>query len=406
MPPAARNVPPRDRHGPKSAREFFESYTRDLSSRDLERLFTSEAPEAYRFFARGIDEDSLAALPWHRRTVRRGKQFFMAFTARLSPARRALYGVAVVMALIGLVQLSLQGLTLTFVAFTPWGLSLPVPVLVFREGTLWLAGAFALLNLLVMLEVADRLTLKHDLEVARDIQMTMLPREMVTGGGLQAYGFSRPANTVGGDFYDVLQMPDGRVVLALGDVSGKGSPAALLMALVLAILRTLVDEGLPPEAIAQRLNSQVGRHAPGGRFVTLCLAVYDPLTGGLRYVNAGHPPPLLRRQAEGGFERLTDGGIALGMFELASYTTGVATLDEGDVLVFYSDGVTEAENAAGVPLDESGLQTVIARHWRDDAAVLGQAIVRVVESHSDAARLADDVTVLAVRRPMLSPQVV
>lgn len=394
------------RTGPASAREFFEAYTRDLSSRDLERLFTSETPEAYRFFARGIDERSLAALPWHRRTALRAKQFFLAFTGRLSPARRALYGIAVLMALIGMVQLSLQGLSLGFVPLSPVGISLPVPVIVFREGTLWLAGGFLLLNLLVLLEVADRLTLKHDLEVARDIQMTMLPRETVTGGGLEAYGSSRPANTVGGDFYDVLPMPDGRLVLALGDVSGKGSPAALLMALVLAILRTLVDEALPPDAIAQRLNAQVARRAPGGRFVTLCLAVYDPLTGHLRYVNAGHPPPLVRRGTDERFERLCEGGIALGMFELASYTTGETTLDEGDVLVFYSDGVTEAEDASGTPFDESGLQSVITHYGRDDAATLGKAIVRAVEMHSEAARLADDVTVLAVRRPVPVAQVV
>ncbi|HXE79251.1 MAG TPA: PP2C family protein-serine/threonine phosphatase [Vicinamibacterales bacterium] len=398
-PRRARNTPPR------SAREFFEAYTRDLNSRDLERLFTSETAEAYRFFAREIDERELAGLPWHRQAARRAKHLFMAFTARLSPARRALYGVSVLMALFGMVELTLQGLTLTFVEFWPFGFSVPVPVIVFREGTLWLVGGFLLLNLLVLLEVADRLTLKHDLEVARDIQMTMLPREMVSGGGVEAYGFSRPANTVGGDFYDVLQMPDGRLVLALGDVSGKGSPAALLMALVLAILRTLVDEGLSPDAVAQRLNTQVGRHAPGGRFVTLCLAVYDPRTGNLEYVNAGHPPPLLRRRLDGRFERLTEGGIALGMFELAAYTTGRCTLEEGDVLIFYSDGVTEAENAAGAPFDETGLQTVISHYWRDDAATLGRAIVGAVEAHSEAARLADDVTVLAVRRPVPNAEV-
>jgi serine phosphatase RsbU (regulator of sigma subunit) len=406
MAPATGSAPPRHRPPPRSAREFLESYTRDLTGRDLQRLFTSEAPEAYRYFAREIDEESLAALPWHRRAALRARQLFVAFTSRLSPARRALYGIAVVMAAIGLAQLSLRGLSLDTVTFTPFGFSLPLPVMVIQEGTLWLAGGFVLLNLLVLLEVADRLSLKHDLEVARDIQMTMLPRETVTGAGLEAFGFSRPANTVGGDFYDVLQMPDGRLVLALGDVSGKGSPAALLMALVLAILRTLVDDGLEPDAIARRLNTQISRHAPGGRFVTLCLAVYDPVTGRLRYVNAGHPPPLLRRRTGERFERLTDGGIALGMFELASYGTAEATLEEGDVLVFYSDGVTEAENAAGVPFDEAGLQSVIAWHWQDNAAALGKAILSAVETYSEAARLADDLTVLAVRRPVLAPEVV
>jgi sigma-B regulation protein RsbU (phosphoserine phosphatase) len=399
----AGNVPPRTRSSPASAREFFETYTRDLRSRDLERLFTSETRDAYRFFAKGIDEASLASLPWHLRSVQRVKQFFIAFTLRLSPARRALYGIAVVMAVIGVLKQSLHGISLAPVPLPAAGISIPFPVISFGDGALWVVAGFVLVNLLVLLEVADRLTLKHDLEVARDIQMTMLPRDMVTGMGLEAYGFSRPANTVGGDFYDVLSLADGRVVLALGDVSGKGSPAALLMALVLAIIRTLVDDGLSAEAIARRLNTQVARHAPGGRFVTLCLAVYDPASGRLEYVNAGHPPPLIRR-VHGGVERLTEGGIALGLFELASYTTGIATLDEGDLLVFYSDGVTEAEDAAGAPFDETRLVSVMARHSRDDAATLGRAILTSVEGYAGNTRFADDLTVLAVRRPAWAAQ--
>ena len=359
--------------------QFFDTYTRDLSGRDFKKLFTLETPQAYRFFARGIDEARLAALPWHIRLWQRCRDFFVAFTSRLSPARRALYGIAVLLAVFGIVRELHAG-----------------------NGAGWIVWSFLVMNLLVLLEVADRLSLKHDLEVAREIQMLMLPHEMVAGGGLEAYGYTRPANTVGGDFYDVLQMPDGRLLLALGDVAGKGSPAALLMALVLAILRTLVDEGAPPDAIARRLNLQVARHAPATRFVTLCIAVFDPSTGLLEYVNAGQTPPMLRR-ASGGYERLTEGGMALGMFELATYTAGRTSLAPGDVLVFYSDGITEAEDARGAPFDESGLQSVIAEHWWEDAAALGQAIVSAVDAHILETRLADDLTVLAARRPVPLP---
>ena len=365
----------------RAAWNFFETYTRDLNSRNFAQLFTLETPEAYRFFARTIDEESLAPLPWYLRIVQRCRQFFVAFTSRLSPARRALYGIGLLMGLIGLLSPN-----------------------EFPGRMAWVLGGFVAMNLLVLLEVADRLTLKRDLEVAREIQMTMLPREVVTGGGLEAYGYTRPANTVGGDFYDVLQMPDGRLLLALGDVAGKGSPAALLMALVLAILRTLVDEGLAPDAIAHRLNLQISRYAPRSRFVTLCLAMFDPVTGHLQYVNAGQTPPLMRR-ADGSFERLTEGGIALGMFELAAYATGRATMGIGDVLVFYSDGITEAEDARNVPFDEIGLQTVINAHWWEDAAGLGRAIVTAIEAHTENTRLADDLTVLAVRRPLPLPSI-
>jgi serine phosphatase RsbU (regulator of sigma subunit) len=378
--------------------DFLETYTRDLNSRDFRRLFTLETPEAYRFFARSIDEDALAHLPWHVRWWQRGRQFFVAFTSRLSPARRAIYGIALVLALFGLLMM-FQGIHVR--AIPPFGI--PVPALVWPDGAMWLFAGFLLMNLLVLLEVADRLTLKRDLEIAREIQLAMLPREMVTGGGLEAYGFTRPANTVGGDFYDVLQMPDGRLVIGLGDVSGKGSPAALLMALTLAMLRTLIDEGPPPPELMRRLNVQVSRHAPGSRFVTLCLAFFDPATGALEYINAGQTPPLLRR-ADGTIERLGEGGIALGMFELSTYTAGQSSLGQGDVLVFYSDGITEAESKAGVPFDEAGLQAVMARHWWEDAATLGKAIVKAVEDHAADTRLADDLTVLAIRRPIPIPK--
>jgi sigma-B regulation protein RsbU (phosphoserine phosphatase) len=391
------------RDAPRAGWEFFETYTRDLSRRDFKRLFTLETPEAYRFFARGIDETELKGQPWHVRAWRRCRAFFMAFTARLSPARRALYGIGLVMALFGILQ-QFHGIKVVRVPVIPFVLALPLPGLAWSEGTLWLVGGFLAMNLLVMLEVADRLTLKRDLEIARDIQRAMLPQEMVTGGGLEAYGFTRPANTVGGDFYDVLQMPDGRLVIALGDVSGKGSPAALLMALTLAILRTLVDEGLGPAALAQRLNVQVARHAPGSRFVTMFLAVFDPMTGALHYVNAGQNPPILRR-VSGALERLTSGGVALGMFELSAYTAGDTWLAPGDVLVLYSDGITEAENKQGVFFDESGLEEVINRHWWEDAATLGKAIVTSVEGHATDTRLADDLTVLAIRRPLPIPTV-
>jgi sigma-B regulation protein RsbU (phosphoserine phosphatase) len=391
------------RDAPRAGWEFFETYTRDLSRRDFKRLFTLETPEAYRFFARGIDESELKGQPWHVRAWRRCRAFFMAFTARLSPARRALYGIGLVMALFGILQ-QFHGIKVVRVPVIPFVLALPLPGLAWSEGTLWLVGGFLAMNLLVMLEVADRLTLKRDLEIARDIQRAMLPQEMVTGGGLEAYGFTRPANTVGGDFYDVLQMPDGRLVIALGDVSGKGSPAALLMALTLAILRTLVDEGLGPAALAQRLNVQVARHAPGSRFVTMFLAVFDPMTGALHYVNAGQNPPILRR-VNGALERLTSGGVALGMFDLSAYTAGDTWLAPGDVLVLYSDGITEAENKQGVFFDESGLEDVINRHWWEDAATLGKAIVTSVEGHATDTRLADDLTVLAIRRPMPIPTV-
>ena len=208
--------------------------------------------------------------------------------------------------------------------------------------------AFALVNLLVLLEVAERLSLKNDLEIAREIQKAMLPPGRFRAPGADVAGFSRPANTVGGDFYEILPLGDGRLVTAVGDVAGKGSPAALLMALLLAMMRTLADERLEPAALMARLNVQVCRQAPGSRFITVFYSVLDLTTGELTYVNAGHTPPLLLRP-NGDVERLQDGGVALGMFDGSLFETGRVLLRPVDLLAMYSDGITEAENPRACP---------------------------------------------------------
>jgi serine phosphatase RsbU (regulator of sigma subunit) len=385
-----------------STRAFFRTYTKDFTKEDLGRLFTYETPEAYRFFARGINTAELEGLAWHRRAAKYIQGFFLAFTMRLSPARRVIYGLALVTAVIGVLNLfNGFGLVTVRMPFPLNFVRIGMPGPLFADGTAWLLVGFLLMNLLVLLEVADRLSLKRDLEVAREIQQAMLPEGMWSGPGVEAFGLTKPANTVGGDFYDILPQPDGRLIVTLGDVAGKASPAALLMALLLAMLRTLVDEGLGLQALVSRLNAQICRHAPASRFITIFLAWYDPGTGDIEFVNAGQTPPLLRRQ-DGTVERLMTGGIALGLFEGSSYETGRARLEPGDALVMYSDGITEAEDPAGEPFDEAGLERTLALYPgtfpEASAASIGQAVFDAVERHRRDSRLADDLTVLVLSR--------
>jgi sigma-B regulation protein RsbU (phosphoserine phosphatase) len=306
------------------------------------------------------------------------------------------------LAVIGLLQLfSGFGLIRVPIPIALFFVNIRIPAPVFANGTVSLLAGFLLMNLLVLLEVADRLSLKRDLEVAREIQQAMLPDGTWSGPGVEAFGLTKPANTVGGDFYDILPQLDGTVIVALGDVAGKASPAALLMALLLAMLRTLVDEGLPLPALVQRLNLQVSRHAPASRFITLFLASYDPPTGRLTFVNAGQTPPLLRRQ-NGSIERLMSGGIALGMFPGSTYEAGEVQMNVGDALLLYSDGLTEAESPDGEPFDEAGLERTLAlyagAYQQSAAAELGRAVFDAVERHRRDKRLSDDLTVLVLSR--------
>jgi serine phosphatase RsbU (regulator of sigma subunit) len=393
----------RERQRATPGSNWFDAWTRDLArdvtAEDLHRLFTHDTREAYRFFTRGLDEEGLAQQPGFRRILLRIRQVFVAFTLRLSPARRALYVTSLVVAFVGVLEL-----------YRSWGMStMPIGTPFFDINMLvprWADGTFALLvsitlvNLLLLLEVADRLSLKGELEVAREIQLAMLPMGTYSAGDAEICGVTRPANTVGGDFYDVLPIaddPDGRVILTIGDVAGKGSPAALLMALLLAVLRTLVDERLDPCPLMARLNAQICRHSPASRFITLFYAVYTPGTGALTYVNAGQNPPLLRRR-DGSIERLCSTGVALGMFEGSTYHAMDTRVEPGELLVLYSDGITEAENPAGQPMEESGLEAFITAHAPESPAELAPGILRAVEAHAKDSRFTDDLTVLILKR--------
>ena len=207
-PPASSAPPSGSSSTADRAREWFHTYTRDLSREDLERLFTHDTRDAYDFFARGLDEEELATLPWWRRVALRFRQVFIAFTLKLPAARRAVYVVALLIALLGLIQL-FRGFSVVDVpvGIPIFQISMPLPV--WANGTFTLVLSLILVNLLMLLEVAERLSLKGELEVAREIQLALLPRGTYTAADIDISGFTKPANTVGGDFYDVLPQSDG-----------------------------------------------------------------------------------------------------------------------------------------------------------------------------------------------------
>ena len=375
--------------------EFFETYTRDLRADDFQRLFTRETPEAWQFFAKAIKADELADLPWHIRAAEYTRRAFLAFTLRLSPARRAIYGIALVMALIGLFKL-FAGIVILRIPIIPMVLSMPVPGLGWRDGTMWLAGGFLVLNLLILLEVADRLTLKKDLEVAREIQQAMLPREIYAATGIEAFGVTRPANTVGGDLYDVMLRPDGRIVFALGDVAGKGMGAALLCAKLQATLRALAPQAPSLESLGAALNGVLERSGLDNRYATLFYAEIEAGSGELRYLNAGHNPAL--HVKDGGIDTLSASSLPLGMLPGTAYGQGAAILAPGDVVVLYSDGITEATDARGLEFGLERLQACVR-----DAAGLppGDIVRRVLDDVSlflDHEKPHDDQSLLVLRR--------
>lgn len=367
--------------------ELLEVYTKDVTGKDLTRVFTRDALDAYRAFTNRLDPADFEGLKGPKRVMAEIRAFLIAFGLKLSPARRLVFGVALLLAVFGFVR-HFSGVDVPQADHTQH---------VVGHGGWTLLAAIALLTLLVILEVADRLSLKNDLEIARGIQMAMLPSDTVTVPGVDVFGMSKPANTVGGDFYDIRPLANGRLLVAVGDVAGKGSPAALLMALFLAMERVLLDELTDLVPLTTRLNSQVVRQAPGTRFITLFVAAYDPATGLLEYVNAGHPPALIRR-ADGEWAHLQEGGMALGLFEGAAYTLGTATLGPGDVFAAYSDGITEAEHPERGYFEEAGLQRSLTDARDLPAADVCRSVFADVRTFTDEGRLGDDLTILVMRR--------
>jgi sigma-B regulation protein RsbU (phosphoserine phosphatase) len=245
-------------------------------------------------------------------------------------------------------------------------------------------------------EEAERAMAK-DMQQAALIQNSLLPGKAPVVDGLDIAGKTTACRTVGGDYYDFLKFTDGRVGLLVGDVAGKGMPASLLMSSLHARVHVLFEDGDDLAQKVTRLNKSTCQNCPDNRFITFFMTVADPATGDLVYANAGHNPPLLVRAA-GGFETLGGGGMILGILPKAVYTESHAAMQPGDVLVLFTDGVTEASDPAGEEYGEARLAELVASLLNRPSAEIVEAITTAVAEYTQGAPAADDITVVVVRR--------
>ena len=250
---------------------------------------------------------------------------------------------------------------------------------------------------LAEIEQAEKIQAK-DLEQAAIIQRQLLPSKAPVLPGLELAGYNLACRTVGGDYYDFLPYSDGRVALCLGDVSGKAMPAALLMTSLQSRVRVLAEDSVPNIAeLMARLNRSTAAHCPDNRFISFFFAVFDPRIGELVYSNAGHNPPLLIRH-DGSVERLETGGLLLGIFSSTKYEEGRSRMEAGDVLLIFSDGVTEATDPAGEEFEESRLVEVLRAHRHVPADEIVQAVKTAVTDWVCGRPFADDLTMVAAKR--------
>jgi sigma-B regulation protein RsbU (phosphoserine phosphatase) len=257
-----------------------------------------------------------------------------------------------------------------------------------------------ILLVLLVLELADRVGLKRDLEIARDIQRMLLPEKPPTLLGLDIAFATKAANTVAGDYYDAFLRPgtnDPTLLLIVADVAGKGIPAGLLMAAVQTGFHTLAADPVPLVELAGRLNRAMCQRSGGGRhLINAFLAELDMSTRTLTFVNAGHNPPILRRSG-GALEYLKEGGLPLGAFTVSRYESGRTGIGSGDALYIYTDGVIEALDESGAEYGEDRLAGQVAALGTIAAAVSLSRIFESVDRFAGAAPQYDDITCLVMR---------
>jgi len=263
--------------------------------------------------------------------------------------------------------------------------------------TLGSVAAIRVENARLIEEHLEREHLDRELQLAREIQQRFLPTAPPAVPGYELQGISFPSYEIGGDYYDFIKCSDGRMIIALGDVSGKGTAAALLMSSLHAAVHAQVASCQPLATTITAVNRYLAENTPANRFVTLFYAELDPTAGTLSFVNAGHNPPLIVHAA-GTVETLAPGGIPLGILSETEFREGRARLEPGDALVIYSDGVTETQNPRGEEFGPERLRDVVLNNLDSSAASLRDRIEAALTQFAQGTPAVDDITLVIVKR--------
>ncbi len=261
-------------------------------------------------------------------------------------------------------------------------------------------AALALENARLHLQALEKERLEREMHLAAEIQRQILPKGVPVVPGFELTGWYRPARQIGGDYYDLVPRRDGQIGLVLGDVSGKGMPAALMVSTLHSALRLLLDHNAFGPSLLEKLNRHIVESSAANKFITMMLAELDPHTGVLHYMNAGHNPGILLRGngANGAVEQLGAGGLPLGLLPEARYQSRAITLEPGDLLCLYSDGITEAESPEDVEFGMGGLIDLLRRERDRPLSELVEEITRAVGEHSRGLPQGDDQTLVLLRR--------
>jgi serine phosphatase RsbU (regulator of sigma subunit) len=373
------------KNGFGGAQRFWDRVTEGSDLAQLWQQFHADARHSYALYSREVDWESIRS---ERKPLKRWLRatwaVFYSLLMKLSPACRVLLLIASLLVLFPL-PLALAGFADVY-------------------GGRMLAVGAVLLFVLLSLELADRVTMKRDLEIAREIQSWLVPDHPPAMPGAQVAFATRPANTVAGDYYDVLPRHDGNReswLIVVADVAGKSIPAALLMATFQASLHALLTATETLADLVAGLNRYACDHSQDGRrFTTAFLAEYDPATRRLSYINAGHNAALLRH-GNGAIDHLPSSGLPLGIpainGEASGYSETSLQLLPDDTLIIFTDGLVEAVNDQGVEYGEERLLQALSFPIKETAALMLERLLAEVGRFVGETHQQDDITCLVFR---------
>ena len=360
-----------DRSNP--IKRIFELYTSDLSFDEVERLIKRDAADVYEYFSSDIPKPDESKNKFTRFLIFT-RSLFNAFLLKLTPARRLFYFLAVLIFIIGIAG----------------------------QNNLYLIVSFLLLNLLIAFELADKLISKNELELARKIQSSLIPKPPFEDDNYEISALYVSAKEVGGDYFDIIDFPDdNRKMIVVGDISGKGIAAALYMVRVQAIFSMLAGQIKTVKNIVINVKKYFSQKLEREFFLTISAASVEK-DGTLKICRAGHPPALFYKAEKDEIEQVNSKGIGIGLNDKGVFEKSIEERKikpvSGDVILFYSDGLTEAMNEIKLQFGTERVEKIIKKnHEKSAEAILGE-INKSVEFFMGNAPRHDDITIVILKR--------
>ena len=358
----------------KKTGDFFHWYTTGLSRKEIERMLHKDALEALTYYKdKTTLKDSLPEQKSLKSKIRIFREIFLSFLMQLTPARRFFYG-------------------LSFVGFV---------LALLTAKVIWILGAFFILNALLAMELADKLTTRDELEIAREIQVSLEPEQLPEIPWLSVSCSSKPAKIVGGDFFNVVKRNDSQMLSIVGDVAGKGIPAALYAAHIQSMFESLSQQSASPANILNSLNQLICRRLREGDFITAVIAFFESVENSLTVARAGHNWPLYYSSQTKTIEPLKTKGVCLGIDREMGFSSCLEeksiSVKSGDVLLLYPDGITEAMNPNHQLFDQSRLESALKESAHFPAKKIVERINLALNEFIKTEEPHDDATMVAIK---------